>query len=123
MKIFGKGQWEFALRVLIFLLLTGVLLYATIHELFIIFKIQRGETLISMSINDLTSTGIPIWNSFICSQNLTRVTMGTIKRGINAGNDNRTIDKTTLLSDSYINKTNTNALTSGEWTLTTGDWP
>ncbi|CAG8648967.1 1822_t:CDS:1, partial [Diversispora eburnea] len=123
MRKFGKSQGEFALRVLIFLLLTGVLLYATIHELFIIFKIQRGETLISMSIDDLTSTGIPIWSSFICSQNLTRVTAGIIKRGINAGNDNRTNDKTTLLSDSYISKTNTNALTSGEWTLTTGAWP
>ncbi|RHZ60932.1 hypothetical protein Glove_350g12 [Diversispora epigaea] len=121
--IFRKGRGEFILRILIFLILTGALLYASIHEIFIIFKVQRGETLISMSINDLTSTGIPIWNSFICSQNLTRVTIETIKRGINSGNNTRAIDTTTSLPDSYISKTNTNALTTGDWTSSTGIWP
>ncbi|CAG8517078.1 2184_t:CDS:2 [Diversispora eburnea] len=76
-----------------------------------------------MSPNNLTITGIPIWNSFICSQNLTRVTVETVKRGINTGDDARTIDKTTPLSESYTSKTNTNALISGDWTSSTGVWP
>ncbi|RHZ60936.1 hypothetical protein Glove_350g16 [Diversispora epigaea] len=76
-----------------------------------------------MSINNLTTTGFPIWSSFICSQNLTAITVETLKRGKNVNNGTETTDEATLLPNSYISTTDTNSLTTGDWTLTTGVWP
>ncbi|RHZ60999.1 hypothetical protein Glove_350g20 [Diversispora epigaea] len=76
-----------------------------------------------MSMNNLSTTGIPIWNSFVCSQNLSSITIETLRRGRTFGNGTETTDKATLLPESYISKTDTKSLTSGDWTLTTGTWP
>ncbi|CAG8527452.1 2957_t:CDS:2 [Diversispora eburnea] len=92
-------------------------------EILLVFGVIQAEPLILLSMNNLTTTGIPIWNSFMCSQNLTGITVETLKRGINIGNGTETTDKVTLLSDLYISTTNTNSLTTGDWTLTTGTWP
>ncbi|CAG8527476.1 2958_t:CDS:2 [Diversispora eburnea] len=73
-----------------------------------------------MSMNNLTTTGIPIWNSFVFSQNLTSI---IVERRRTLGNGTTTTDKATQLPDSYISKTDTNSLTSGDWTLTTGTSP
>ncbi|RHZ60939.1 hypothetical protein Glove_350g18 [Diversispora epigaea] len=92
-------------------------------EMLVVFGIIQAEPLILLSIDNLTTTGFPIWSSFICSQNLTAITVETLKRGKNIGNGTSTTDKATILPDSCINTTNTNSLTTGDWTLTTGTWP
>ncbi|RHZ60997.1 hypothetical protein Glove_350g22 [Diversispora epigaea] len=76
-----------------------------------------------MSMSNLTTTGIPIWNSFVCSQNLSSITIETLRRGRTFGNETETTDKATLIPESYISETNTDSLTSGDWTLTTDPWP
>lgn len=121
---FGLDHREFILRALVILIILGLMLWSSMHELLILFGALGSEHLTTMSIDDLTVNGIPIWNSFICSQNLTGITVETLKRGRSAGGSGtKATDETTKLPDSYISKTDTNALTAGDWTSSTGIWP
>ncbi|CAG8818219.1 15684_t:CDS:2, partial [Dentiscutata erythropus] len=119
----NKNRREFLLRLIAILIFIGVLLWLSINKILIISGAIQAEPLVSMSIDNLTTTGFPIWSGFICSQNLTGITVETLKRGGNKGNGTETDDEATLLPDSYISRTDTNALTTGDWTLMTGIWP
>ncbi|CAG8550871.1 8704_t:CDS:2 [Diversispora eburnea] len=116
---------EFALRILIFLTFSGLILWSSMEGILIVFGVKKSDPLVSLSVKNFKETGIgiPIWSSFICSQNLTGITVETLERGGNTGNGTETKDKPTRLPDSYISKTDTNALTTGDWTLTSGSWP
>ncbi|RHZ60983.1 hypothetical protein Glove_350g77 [Diversispora epigaea] len=126
-KKFVIDRREFALRFLIFLTFSGLILWSSIDGILVVFGIKRSDPLVSLSVRNIEETkktGIPIWSSFICSQNLTRIEVQTLKRGGNTGNGTATKDNATAIPDSYISITDTNSLlTTGDWTLKTGTWP
>ncbi|CAG8645103.1 8071_t:CDS:2, partial [Acaulospora morrowiae] len=74
--------------------------------------VKDVDPLVSVTIRNLSQTGFPVWNSFVCSQNLIGLTVQTLKRTKLSGN----VDQ---VPDSYISKTNATDLIAGDWNTKT----
>ncbi|CAG8534184.1 4204_t:CDS:2 [Funneliformis mosseae] len=114
---------EHLLRFIFIVICASIIIGVSANKINIVFgfiNIKNIEPLISMQIKDLSKDGIPVWSSFVCSPNITKLEVESLKRGESNGESK---DKATILSPEHITKTSTNALTSGDWTEKQEVWP
>ncbi|CAG8557995.1 262_t:CDS:2 [Diversispora eburnea] len=107
-----QDRKEIILRFTCALIFCGLIIYLSLPKILIVTGFKNGDPLVSIKVENRTSSGITSLNVFICSKYLTGI---TIEKLVN----NKAIN---ISIENYTTQTTTENLNSGDWTSATGPW-